>query len=238
MAADADSVLDTIKLDEMYALGNAWISLGDELHERRVAVDGHVESLGMTGSAGNAARLAWTGALAGNIDAAAETAWTVGQTIHRYADQLKEAADEYAKKLNAAMWADILGAILSAIFFYLGPMIGNLLSLVTRIIATLLPVIARVASAMGPITTTIAGMSGGAVIGAAAGIGGNIGLGAIGSGIAGTDYQVDWESVAWSAGIGGFVGGIAGGLYSSPPAMPPTNPPMPALQATDSQSTW
>ncbi|MBU7600423.1 hypothetical protein JGS22_023020 [Streptomyces sp. P38-E01] len=66
--------------------------------------------------------------------------------------------------------------------------------------------------AAAPITTTIAGMSGGAVIGAAAGIGGNIGLGAIGSGIAGTDYQVDWESVAWSAGIGGFVGGIAGGL--------------------------
>ncbi|KOG85067.1 hypothetical protein ADK38_38735, partial [Streptomyces varsoviensis] len=133
--ANADSVLDTIKIDDIYALGNAWIQLGDDLHERRVAVDTQVNSLGMTGTAGKEAKRAWSEGVAKTLDSAAETAWTIGQTINRYGEELHKAAEEYAKKLNAAMWADILGALLGAVFFAVGPLLGSLLTIIGQVLA-------------------------------------------------------------------------------------------------------
>ncbi|MES9506909.1 hypothetical protein ABWJ92_10930, partial [Streptomyces sp. NPDC000609] len=210
--ASAESVLNTIKLEDIYALGNAWIQLGDELHERRVAVNGHVEGIEWKGAAGNAARLAWSDAAAKNLDDAIETAWTIGQSINRYADKLHEAAEEYAKKLNAMMWADILGAIFSAVFFYLGPLLEGVLAMIGQLIARLIPVIASMVGRLGPIGSAVVGSIGGAVIGAASGLAFDLGVGAAGAAIAHTDYDIDWGAEALTLGIGGGFGGIAGGL--------------------------
>ncbi|WP_329306082.1 hypothetical protein OG322_04740 [Streptomyces sp. NBC_01260] len=210
--SSAESVLNTIKLEDIYALGNAWIQLGDELHERRVAANGHVEGIEWKGAAGDAARLAWSDAAAKNLDDAIETAWTIGQSINRYADKLHEAAEEYAKKLNAMMWADILGAIFSAVFFYLGPLLEGVLAMIGQLIARLIPVIASMVGRLGPIGSAVVGSIGGAVIGSASGLAFDLGIGAAGAAIAHTDYDIDWGAEALTLGIGGGFGGIAGGL--------------------------
>ncbi|EGJ73782.1 hypothetical protein STTU_0993 [Streptomyces sp. Tu6071] len=241
--ASADSVLNTIKLEDIYALGNAWIKLGDELHERRTAVDSDVAGMTWTGAAGNGARLAWTDATAKNLDDAIETAWTVGQTINRYADKLHEAAEEYAKKLNAMMWADILGALLGAVFFYLGPLLESVLAMIGQLIARLIPVIASMAGRLGPIGSAVVGSIGGAVIGSASGLAFDLGVGAAGAAIAHTDYDIDWGAEALTLGIGGGFGGIAGGLGGyhgvpkpgSPGGVPAGSPPVktPPVPKTD-----
>ncbi|WP_406002909.1 hypothetical protein [Streptomyces sp. NBC_00829] len=226
--ADADSVLGSISLDEIIDLGNAWIQLGDEIHERRVAVNGHLGGLGMTGTAGDAAHRAWDEALGKTIDDAAETAWTVGQTIHRYAEELRKAADEYAKKINASMWATILGAIVGMAFLALGPLLGNLLSMIGSLLGRLIPVLSQMAARLGTLGTTAAGAVGGAVSGAALSLGIDVAVGAAGAAIAGTDYEVDWGAEAWSMGLGGLLGGVLGGFagyhYTPRPASPAAGP--------------
>ncbi|MFE7184277.1 hypothetical protein ACFU80_19655, partial [Streptomyces erythrochromogenes] len=226
--ADADSVLGSISLDEIIALGNAWIRLGDEIHERRVAVNGHLNGLGMTGNAGDLAHRAWDEALGRTIDDAAETAWTIGQTIHRYAEELHKAADEYAKKVNASMWATILGAIVGLAFLALGPLLGNLLSTIGSLLGRLIPVLSQMAARLGTLGTTAVGAAGGAVSGAALSLGIDVAVGAAGAAIAGTDYEVDWGAEAWSMGLGGLTGGVLGGFagyhYTPRPAGPVAGP--------------
>ncbi|WP_153812281.1 hypothetical protein [Streptomyces sp. SUK 48] len=241
--ASADSVLNTIKIEDIYALGNAWITLGDELHERRVAVNSDVSGMEWKGAAGDAARRAWTDATAKNLDDAIETAWTVGQTINRYADKLHEAAEEYAKKLNAMMWADILGALLGAVFFYLGPLLEGVLAMIGQLIARLIPVIATMAGRLGPIGSAVVGSIGGAVIGSASGLAFDLGVGALGAAIAHTDYDIDWNAEALTLGIGGGFGAIAGGFGGyhgvpkpgSPGGIPKGSPPVktPPVPKTD-----
>ncbi|KIF67429.1 hypothetical protein HY68_00400, partial [Streptomyces sp. AcH 505] len=209
---DADSVLGDIKLDEIYALGNAWIQLGDDLHERRVAVNGHVEGIGMTGAAGDAARAAWDEGLSKTVDDAAETAWTIGQTINRYADELHKAADELAKQLNAAMWANILGIVAGLVLIGLGPLLSNLLSMIGSLLARLIPVLATIAGRLGTVGSTVVGAVGGAVVGAAFNLGFDIAVGEAGAAIAGADFDVDWGAEGLSMGLGGAFGAHGGGM--------------------------
>ncbi|MFE7987940.1 lonely Cys domain-containing protein [Streptomyces shenzhenensis] len=208
---DADSVLGDIKVEEMYALGNAWIQLGDVLHERRVAVNGHVDGIGMTGAAGDEARRAWEEGLALTFDAAAEKAWTIGQTINRYADELYKAAEEYAEQLNAAMWADILGVIFGLVLIGLGPLLARVMSLVGSLLARLIPIVTAIGSRLGTVGGAIAGAVGGAVVGAGTEVALDLGLGALGAEIAGADFDVTW-TVAISAIVGAGFGAHGGGL--------------------------
>ncbi|MFD8384654.1 hypothetical protein ACFV2X_40050, partial [Streptomyces sp. NPDC059679] len=208
---DADSVLGDIKVEEMYALGNAWIQLGDVLHERRVAVNGHVDGIGMTGAAGDEARRAWEEGLALTFDAAAEKAWTIGQTINRYADELYKAAEEYAEQLNAAMWADILGVIFGLVLIGLGPLLARVMSLVGSLLARLIPIVTAIGSRLGTVGGAIAGAVGGAVVGAGVEVGLDLGLGALGAEIAGADFDVTW-TVAISAIVGAGFGAHGGGM--------------------------
>ncbi|MEU5646823.1 hypothetical protein AB0H26_45860, partial [Streptomyces milbemycinicus] len=208
---DADSVLGDIKVEEMYALGNAWIQLGDALHERRVAVNGHVDGIGMTGAAGDEARRAWEEGLALTFDAAAEKAWTIGQTINRYADELYKAAEEYAEQLNAAMWADILGVIFGLVLIGLGPLLARVMSIVGSLLARLIPIVTAIGSRLGTVGGAIAGAVGGAVVGAGVEVGLDLGLGALGAEIAGADFEVNW-TVAISAIVGAGFGAHGGGL--------------------------
>ncbi|MFI9809522.1 hypothetical protein ACIHEJ_35185 [Streptomyces sp. NPDC052301] len=220
----AESVLDTISLDDIIDLGNAWIRLGDELHERRVAVGGHLGGLGMTGEAGDQAHRAWDEALGKTIDDAAETAWTIGQTIHRYAEELHKAADEYAKKVNASMWASLLGAIVGLAFLFVGPLLSSLLSMIGALLSRLIPVLAQMAARLTPIGRAIAEGLGGAVAGAATNLGIDVAVGEAGAAIAGTDYDIDWGAEALSMGLGGILGGgfgaYAGFRYKPNPAKP------------------
>ncbi|MFJ6573537.1 hypothetical protein ACIQNU_39645, partial [Streptomyces sp. NPDC091292] len=208
---DADSVLGDIKVEEMYALGNAWIQLGDALHERRVAVNGHVDGIGMTGAAGDEARRAWEEGLAPTFDATAEKAWTIGQTINRYADELYKAAEEYAEQLNAAMWADILGVIFGLVLIGLGPILARVMSIISSLLARLIPVVTAIGSRLGTVGGAVVGAAGGAVAGAAVEAGLDIGIGALGAEIAGADFDVTW-SVAISAIVGAGFGAHGGGL--------------------------
>ncbi|WP_409055177.1 hypothetical protein [Streptomyces sp. SYP-A7185] len=225
---DADSVLGDIKIAEIYALGNAWIQLGDDLYERRAAVNGHVEGIGMTGAAGNEARRAWNEGLAKTVDAAAENAWTIGQTINRYAAELYAAAEEYAKQLNAAMWANILGILGGLVLIGLGPLLGRLLALIGSLLARLIPVLATIAGRLGSVGSTIVGVGGGAVAGAASEVAFDMGVGALGAEIAGTDFKADWTvaiSAISGAAFGAHGGGMAGRHFGGGnPSVPKPNP--------------
>ncbi|MFG7944133.1 hypothetical protein Q8723_19930, partial [Streptomyces cacaoi] len=209
----AESVLGSISVEEIYELGNAWIRFGDQLHERRRAINGHLTDLGMVGDAGTAVHRAWgdADALGSTIDKAAETAWTIGQTINRYGEELYAAAEEYAKKLNAAFWSNIIGFLVGIVTLGLGPLLGPLLSMLGQVISRLIPVIAQIASRMGTVATTVAGFAGGAVAGAATTLGIDVAVGEAGAAIAGTDYDIDWGAEAWSVGLGGLLGGALGG---------------------------
>ncbi|SFF46256.1 protein TonB, links inner and outer membranes [Actinacidiphila alni] len=228
--ADANSVLGTIKLDDIYALGNAWIQLGDDLHERQGAVTTQVGELGMTGAAGDEARRAWNDSLKKTVDDAAETAWTIGETINRYGDELHKAAEEYAKQLNAEMWANILGIIAGLVLIGLGPLLSSLLTMIGQLLARLIPVLATIAGRLGTVGSTVVGAVGSAVVGAAFNLGFDIAVGEAGAAIAGGHYDVDWGAEGLSMGLGGAFGlhdgGMAGWHYGSggPHSVPKPGP--------------
>lgn len=227
---DAESVLGDIKIADMYALGNAWIQLGDRIHESRIAVNGHADGIGITGVAGDKARAAWNEALGPEVDLTAEQAWTIGQTINRFADELHKAAEEYAEQLNAAMWANILSIIAGLVLIGLGPLMARLLSMVTSLLARLIPVLTTIGGRLGTVGGTVAGVTGGAVVGAGVEVAFDLGLGAAGAEIAGAEFDVTWTvaiSALAGAAFGAHGGGMMGWHYGSGAGDPVVPRPIP-----------
>ncbi|MGP4045978.1 hypothetical protein [Streptomyces sp. 2A115] len=194
-------------------LGNDWIAIGDALYEKAQAMDGAMNAMGWTGSAGTAARAAWRDGERGvyqSLSTSADAAWKIGESLHIYAEELQKTIHEINKQRVVAALANVFGLALGGLMIELGPLIGAMLSAVRGILANMLPWFARLAAALAKTGAAGAFVSN-AAIGAAMSLGFDVITQLLAHAAAGEQFHgVNWKDEAINMALGAeaaFVGG-------------------------------
>ena len=204
----------------LYALGNAWIRLGDELHERTIAMGAAVSGMQWSGTASTSMRSAWG---AGDVDttgvtallyAARDNAYEIGGAIHEYARRVREAekkADD-ARIVGIITWA--VGAFLMGALGGIGhiAMVGRAFLLIDRTIGRLSSVIARMVpnTILGPggrsVLERVLGYSTSTVLGAGTSLASDIAVDVAAHKIMGLEWKPDAFQIGLSVGLGAVFG--------------------------------
>ncbi|OON77030.1 hypothetical protein B1H18_20060, partial [Streptomyces tsukubensis] len=223
--------IDGLDIDGIWALGNAWIRYGDQLHETEKKLRSTIHSMDWSGHAYMTMIISWS-SMQRHYETAMDHAWKVGEAINQYADAIMKQAEEMAKSENEAFLGQILGFVVGIATLGVGSAFGAIASLAARLASTLVNVATRLGASLSLFTRTLIqftqtiatsigtrlgnsltfNIGAGAGIGAAGTIAFDKAIGSAAAALAGTKPHTDWGSEAWNIGLGGALGGAFGGM--------------------------
>ncbi|MFI9101785.1 hypothetical protein ACIGXA_14800, partial [Streptomyces fildesensis] len=192
----------------IFALGNAWIDMGQTIQDEATVLYTAVEGIAWTGDARFAAREGIVAVYNNVLFPARTTCWAIGDSINDYGRAIETILAKQQAAANAAGLAEIIGTVLG---FVLPLGLGLLAKLIAPLLEGLIAGITSIIKALGAAMQTViklAGFIAGVVGGAATQLGVDLLSQWIGDKAYDVPFEIDWKSEGISMGVGGLFGGL------------------------------